>query len=102
MAELSKLLRIFVVDDEDIIASTLELILCQKGFDATSFSSPLDVLKAAQSAPPLTFSSPMCSCRIFPESSWLSGFRSNVPAAKCYCFRVSHQRTACYRTCQWA
>src|ERR1017187_5998578 len=45
-------LRVFVVDDEFIIASTLELILRQKGFDATSFSSPVDVLEAARSGAP--------------------------------------------------
>lgn len=42
----------FVVDDEDVIASTLELILLSKGFDARSFVDPLDALSAAQSIAP--------------------------------------------------
>lgn len=42
----------FVVDDEDVIASTLELILLSKGFDARSFVDPLDALSAAQSVAP--------------------------------------------------
>lgn len=42
----------FVVDNENIIASTLELILISRGFDARSFVDPLDALRAARSAPP--------------------------------------------------
>lgn len=42
----------FVVDDEDLIASTLELILIHRGFDARSFVDPADALNAAQSASP--------------------------------------------------
>ena len=42
----------FVVDDEPVIASTLELILKSQGFDARSFVDPLDALNAAQSASP--------------------------------------------------
>ncbi len=42
----------FVVDDEGIIASTLELILISHGFDARSFVDPHDALSAAQSALP--------------------------------------------------
>lgn len=52
MTQSSKQLRIFVVDDEFIIASTLTLILRQKGFDAVSFSTPRDVLEAASSEAP--------------------------------------------------
>jgi DNA-binding NtrC family response regulator len=44
--------RVFVVDDENIIASTLELILLNQGFDAHSFSDPLNALNAAKSDPP--------------------------------------------------
>jgi DNA-binding NtrC family response regulator len=40
-------LRVFVVDDEFVIASTLELILRNQGFDAISFCAPLDALEAA-------------------------------------------------------
>jgi DNA-binding NtrC family response regulator len=42
----------FVVDDENIIASTLELILISEGFNARSFVDPLDALNAAQSISP--------------------------------------------------
>ena len=52
MALSDKRLRVFVVDDEFIITSTLELILRQKGFDAVSFRTPLGVLEAARSGPP--------------------------------------------------
>ncbi|HEX3893459.1 MAG TPA: response regulator [Terracidiphilus sp.] len=43
---------VFVVDDEPIIASTLELILRAKGFDARSFVNPIDALQVAQSVAP--------------------------------------------------
>jgi DNA-binding NtrC family response regulator len=52
MPKPSKQLRVFVVDDEFIIASTLGLILRHKGFDAISFHAPLDALEAARSQPP--------------------------------------------------
>jgi CheY-like chemotaxis protein len=38
----------FVVDDENLIASTLELILLHKGFDARSFVDPIEALQAVQ------------------------------------------------------
>jgi CheY-like chemotaxis protein len=44
--------RVFVVDDEHVIASTLELILRSQGFDAHSFADPIAALKAAQSEAP--------------------------------------------------
>jgi DNA-binding NtrC family response regulator len=46
--------RIFVVDDEFIIASTLATILQRNGFDAIYFTEPLKALEAArQEAPQL-------------------------------------------------
>ena len=42
----------FIVDDENVIASTLELILTSQGFDARYFIDPLDALNAAQSISP--------------------------------------------------
>jgi DNA-binding NtrC family response regulator len=48
MNQHTKPIRISVVDDENVIASTLTLILRIKGFDATAFNAPLDVLKAAR------------------------------------------------------
>ncbi len=40
--------RVFVVDDEQVIASTLAMILRNQGFDATSFTQPREALQAAQ------------------------------------------------------
>jgi len=45
-------LRVFVVDDEAIIASTLAEILRRTGFDAVSFYAPLDALEAAKTHAP--------------------------------------------------
>jgi FixJ family two-component response regulator len=36
---------VFVVDDEPIIASTQAMILKWNGFDATSFTDPLEALR---------------------------------------------------------
>ena len=44
--------RVFVVDDEQVIASSLATILRQLGFDATSYTEPLKALKAARSGAP--------------------------------------------------
>jgi len=44
--------RIFVVDDEQIIAVTLAAILNQAGFHAIAFHLPLEALKAAQTDQP--------------------------------------------------
>jgi DNA-binding response OmpR family regulator len=40
--------RVFVVDDEDVIAQTLAIILRHSGFDASSFTNPLQALAAAR------------------------------------------------------
>jgi CheY-like chemotaxis protein len=45
-------IRIFVVDDEFVIAATLASILKSKGYDATSYTDALDALKAARDNPP--------------------------------------------------
>ena len=52
MAELRAHSRIFVVDDEFIIASTLATILQRNGFDAVFFTEPLAVLPAAREQAP--------------------------------------------------
>ena len=39
---------VFVVDDENVIASSLATILRHLGFDATSFTEPFEALKAAR------------------------------------------------------
>ena len=44
--------RIFVVDDESVIAMTLATILGRSGFDAVSFTAPLEALEAARIRPP--------------------------------------------------
>jgi DNA-binding NtrC family response regulator len=40
--------RIFVVDDEEIIATTLAMILQNSGFDATPFTRPRRALEASR------------------------------------------------------
>ncbi|MGA2349979.1 MAG: response regulator [Terracidiphilus sp.] len=53
MSQSPKLLRVFVVDDEDVIASTLAAILrFQGGFHATSFTDPVKALQAAHTEVP--------------------------------------------------
>ena len=42
----------FVVDDEDVIASTLELILLSRGFAVRSFVDPTDAAEAALTEKP--------------------------------------------------
>jgi DNA-binding NtrC family response regulator len=44
--------RIFVVDDEEIIATSLAMILHKSGFDATSFTHPLKALEASGAESP--------------------------------------------------
>ena len=44
--------RIFIVDDEPVIASTLAAILQINGFSARFFTSPLEALAAARSESP--------------------------------------------------
>ena len=44
--------RVFVVDDEPVIASTLAAILKLNGYAATFFTSAREALAAAQSRPP--------------------------------------------------
>jgi DNA-binding NtrC family response regulator len=49
--------RIFVVDDEELIASTLEAILGLQGFDARAFTVPLEALaRAREHAPDMLIS----------------------------------------------
>ena len=44
---LSRILA-YVVDDEEVIATTLALILNKSGFEAVAFTRPLDALRAAE------------------------------------------------------
>jgi len=43
-----KELRIFVVDDEVLIASSFAQVLCNQGFDASFFTEPLQAFQAAR------------------------------------------------------
>jgi len=58
MPDLRKPLRVFVVDDEDVIASSLAMILrFRGGFHARSFTNPVEALQAARlEAPDLLIS----------------------------------------------
>ena len=58
MSQIREPLRVFVVDDEDVIASSLAMILrFQGGFHARSFTDPLEALQAARlDAPDLLIS----------------------------------------------
>jgi len=47
-----KTFRVFVVDDEYIISTTLAMILEKSGFEAKSFTNPLTALAAAQEQAP--------------------------------------------------
>jgi CheY-like chemotaxis protein len=44
--------RVFVVDDEPIIASTLAVILKDNGFDTKAYTDPLEALEEAKLQPP--------------------------------------------------
>jgi DNA-binding response OmpR family regulator len=46
------MLKVFVVDDEHVIASTLSIILKMQGFDACFYVNPLEALEAVRSAAP--------------------------------------------------
>ena len=53
MSQVHARFRIFVVDDEIIIASTLAIILQRSGFDAVFFTDPLEALQAARLNAPI-------------------------------------------------
>lgn len=55
--------RVFIVDDEHVIASTLAAILRMHGYSATFFTSPVEALAAARSrAPDLLISDVAMPC----------------------------------------
>ena len=43
-----KKLRVSVVDDEVLIASSFAMVLCNQGFDASFFTEPLQAIQAAR------------------------------------------------------
>ncbi|MGA8729825.1 MAG: response regulator [Terracidiphilus sp.] len=52
MQQPRKKCRVFVVHNEPVIASSLELILSHEGFEAKSFTKPLEALQVASSQAP--------------------------------------------------
>jgi DNA-binding response OmpR family regulator len=44
--------RVFVIDDEQLIASTIAIILQQNGYDARAFVNPIEALEEARSFAP--------------------------------------------------
>ena len=48
MALPGKKLRVSVVDEEVLIASTFAMVLCHQGFDASFFTEPLQALQSAR------------------------------------------------------
>jgi CheY-like chemotaxis protein len=44
--------KVFVVDDESVIAATLAIILNQSGFQAQSFTNPMQALEQARTTKP--------------------------------------------------
>jgi DNA-binding NtrC family response regulator len=48
----SKQATVYIVDDDPVIASTLETILSKHGFHVTSFTLPLVALQTALASPP--------------------------------------------------
>lgn len=48
----SGLQRVFMVDDEHLIAQTLAIVLEQEGLKAIAFASPLDAIATARECPP--------------------------------------------------
>ena len=81
----SKDLRVFVVDDEKVIAHTLAAILRQSGFVVHAFTNPLEALdSAASDAPDLLISDVM-----MPEMSGIDlaiALRSRHPECKVLLF----------------
>ena len=52
MPKSKKMPRVFVVDDEPVIAGTVAAILNREGFAAVPFTNPFEALKAARISPP--------------------------------------------------
>jgi DNA-binding NtrC family response regulator len=77
--------RIFVVDDDEVIATSLTAILKISGFEAAAFQNPLDALNAARvEAPDLLISEV-----VMPELSGIElalRFKEECPSCKVLLF----------------
>ena len=77
--------RVFVVDDEVVIAQTIAIILSRSGFDAIAFTNPLEALTFARNeSPDLVISDVM-----MPEMSGVDlaiALRALYPACKVLLF----------------
>jgi DNA-binding NtrC family response regulator len=77
--------RVFVVDDEPIIAKTLAMILTNAGFEAIAFDDPLKALEAANSAAPNLLITDV----VMPQMSGIElaiHFRQSYPECKVLLF----------------
>jgi DNA-binding response OmpR family regulator len=77
--------RVFVVDDERVIASTLTTILKINGYDAHCFVSPLEALEAASGLKPDLLISDV----VMPELSGIDlavRFKEECPTCKVLLF----------------
>lgn len=92
-----KQLRVFVVDDEDVIASTLAMILRYSGgFHATFFNSPTEALEAARCDPPdLLVSDVVMPALAGIELALKNG--TYVRNARCSCFRDKLRLRICLK-----
>ena len=78
-------IRVFVVDDEKVIASTLTTILRHSGFAAVAYTNPLDALSAADEQIPDLLISDV----VMPELSGIDlaiQLRAKAPACKVLLF----------------
>jgi len=81
-------LRVFVVDDEQIIAATVATILEMSGFSATAFTSPIEALKRARLESPDLLISDV----VMPEMSGIDlALRINEHCPKCKVLLFSGQ-----------
>jgi DNA-binding NtrC family response regulator len=85
VSETKKHEKVFVVDDEFIIASTLAMILKQNGFEANYFTDPLKALEASgKDAPDL-----LISDVVMPEMSGIDlaiAIRQRLPGCRVLLF----------------
>jgi DNA-binding NtrC family response regulator len=89
--------RIFVVDDEPTIASTLAAILSMNGFSTRAFTRPAEVMTAAQADIPDVLISDV----VMPDLSGVDlaiQMKVRHPACKVLLFRGKHAPQICSPT----